>query len=205
MIAYLLSTMREDVEVETVSLDDLEKWMLSTPLAVQILDTIFAFIFYYRVLMKGTSMPSDIMYYFGIELNPESGKVIPDRLIFPLKVQHPLYRETFDSELLNQSSLMLLNSYFPHTLRGRFYPLFSSIKHGESFSTFCKLLIGCNGPTLLVIRDKKGYIFGGFASTRWQIDPNFTGWFITDCVVKVKISVSKLQLPMVWTTPTLYC
>ena len=180
MIAYLLSSMREDPSVEitaseAVPLDKLEKWMTSTPLAVQVLETIFAFIFFYLVLKKGTSMPSDLMTYFGIELDPESGKVIPSRLLFPLKVQHPIYPETFDSKLLEQSSLMLLNNYFPPTLRGRVYPLFSSSHHGESFSTFSKMLLGCNGPTLLLVKDKAGYIFGGFASAKWQIDPNFTG------------------------------
>lgn len=180
VVTYMLSTMQKNPNTdlspnETASLDDLEKWLIATPLAVQILETIFAFIFYYRVLMKGTSMPSDLMSYFGIELNPESGKVIPDRLILPLKIQHPLFRETFDSKLLDQSSLMLLNSHFPHTIRGRFYPLFSSAHHGESFSTFCKLLMGCAGPTLIVIRDKIGHVFGGFSSVKWQVDPNFTG------------------------------
>ena len=183
VITYMLSALRENPNAdmspsENASLDVLEKWLISTPLAVQILETIFAFIFYYRVLMKGTTMPSDLMSYFGIELNPESGKVIPDNLILPLKIQHPLFRETFDSKLLDQSSLMLLNSHFPHSLRGRFYPLFSSAHHGESFSTFCKLLIGCTGPTLIVIRDRKGHTFGGFASTSWHVDPNFTGWLI---------------------------
>lgn len=180
IISYLMSTMREDTGAdvspdEVVSPDKLEEWMVSTPLAVQILDTIFAFVFYYRIIIKGTTMPSDIMTYFGIELNPETGKVIPDRLILPLKSQHPLFRESFDSKLLDQSLLMFLNSYFPHSLRGRFFPLFSSSHHGESFSTFCKSLVGCSGPTLLVIRDKKGHVFGGFASTAWKNDPNFIG------------------------------
>lgn len=180
MIMYLLSSMREDASIEmtvdeVVSLDRLERWLTATPLAVQIFETIFAFVFYYRVIIKGTTMPSDIMSYFGIEMDPESGMVIPDRLLLPLKIQHPLFRESFDSELLDQSLLMLLNSYLPHTLRGRFYPLFSSIKHGESFSTFCKSLTGCEGPTLLVVRDNKGHMFGGFASAKWQIDPNFRG------------------------------
>ena len=120
-------------------------------------------------------MPSDLLNYFGIELDPETRKVIPDRLLFPLKTQHPLLRETFDSELLDQSSLMLINSYLPHTLRGNFFPLFSNLKHGESFSTFSKMLLGCKGPTVLLIRDKQGNVFGGFASTSWSIDPNFTG------------------------------
>lgn len=180
MITHLLAPMREDPSVEisadeAASLEKLERWMTTTPLAVQILETIFAFLFYYRVVIKGTSMPSDIMAYFGIEMDPESGKVVPDRLLLPLKIQHPLFRETFDSELLDQSLLMLLNSYFPHTFRGRFFPLFSSSKHGESFSTFCKSLLGCAGPTLLVVRDRKGHVFGGFASAKWKVDPNFIG------------------------------
>ena len=180
MVMHLLSSMRENPSVEitadeVVSLDGLERWMTATPLALQIVETTFAFIFYYRDIIKGKSMPSDIMSYFGIEIDPESNKVIPDRLLLPLKTQHPLFRETFDSELLDQSLLMLLNSYFPHTLRGRFYPLFSSIKHGESFSTFCKLLLGSEGPTLVVVRDREGCVFGGFASLQWQIDPKFRG------------------------------
>ena len=180
MVTYLMAPMREDPNAEigpneVVTLEALEKWMTATPLAVQILETTFAFIFYYRVIVKGTSMPSDIMAYFGIEIDPETGKVIPDRLLLPLKIKHPVFHETFDSDLLDQSMLMMLNSYFPHSLRGRFYPLFSSTKHGESFSTFCKALLGCAGPTLLVVRDRGGHIFGGFASSSWQIDPNFTG------------------------------
>lgn len=180
MLTHLLSSMREDPEreispEENVPLDKLERWMTATPLAVQILETIFAFIFYYHMLKKGTSMPSDLMNYFGIEMNPETGKVVPDRLLFPLKIQHPILRESFNSELLDQSSLIVLNSYLPHTLRGRLYPLFSNLRHGESFSTFSKMLLGCNGPTLLLVRDKEGHVFGGFASTSWHVDPNFTG------------------------------
>jgi hypothetical protein len=180
MIMHLISSMRVDPSSEiapdeVASLDHLERWLTATPLAVQIVETTFAFIFYYRVIIKGTAMPSDIMAYFGIEMDPESGRVIPDRLLLPLKTQHPLLRQSFDSVLLDQSMLMLLNSYLPHTLRGRFYPLFSSNQHGESFSTFCKSLLGCEGPTLIVVRDKEGHVFGGFASTKWQMDPNFRG------------------------------
>lgn len=174
-ITYLMSSLKTDSEGSTATVDEVEKWLTSTALAVQIIDTVFAFIFYHKFIVKGTTMPNDLLVYFGVELNPETGKVIPDRLLLPLKFQHPLFKQNFDSELLDQSSLMLLNSYFPHMIRGRFYPLFSSLLHGESFSTFCKLITGCNGPTLLVIRDKEGHTFGGFASAKWNFDPNFTG------------------------------
>lgn len=188
MITFLMHSLEEETIPEStslaseaaatsasVSVSSLEKWMTGTPLAVQILETIFAFLFYHQLIVKAKSVPSDLLLFFGVEINPETGRVVPDRLLLPLKVLHPIYRVIFESEIIDQSMLMLLNSYIPHSFRGRYYPLFSSLKHGESFSTFCKLLVGCAGPTLLVVRDKDGHIFGGFASTSWRFDPNFTG------------------------------
>ena len=179
MVSYIMNSLQECAAPasKTLSSEDLEMWLSRQPLAVQIFETIFAFIFYHQTILraKGTSMPSDLLTFFGIELHPESGDMVPDRLLLPIKIQHPIYRETFSSDLLDQSSLMVLNTFFPHNVRGRFYPLFSSLKHGESFSTFCKMLIGCSGPTLLVIRDKGGHVFGGFSSTKWHCGPNFIG------------------------------
>lgn len=31
------------------------------------------------------------------------------------------------------------------------------------------------GPTLLLIKDTKGHIFGGFASHGWEVKPQFQG------------------------------
>ena len=182
MLLFIFESLKDDSNPDTVfhnnttvSTSALERWLTTMPLVVQILETIFAFIFYHQLLVKGKSVPGDILAFFGVELYPDTGRVIPDHLLLPLKVQHPIYRVTMDSEILDHSSLMLLNSYMPHTIRGRYYPLFSSSKHGESFSTFCKVLIGCTGPTLILVKDKDGHVFGGFASTAWKFDPNFTG------------------------------
>ena len=181
MLLYLFESLKDDSSSEqnssdtTVSVSSFERWLTSTPLVVQIFETIFAFIFYYQLIAKGKAVPADILNFFGVELYPDTGRVVPDRLILPLKVQHPIFRVTMESEILDQSSLMVINSYMPHTIRGRYYPLFSSSKHGESFSTFCKVLVGCTGPTLIVVKDKDGHVFGGFGSTAWKFDPNFTG------------------------------
>ena len=184
MISYLIHLLEEKTNTSvaaetaasaaTLSADSLEKWMTATPLVVQILETVFALLFYHQLIVNERLVPYDLTI-FGVESNPETGQVVPDKLILPLTVQHPIYRVTFESEILDQNLLMLLNSYIPHGVRGRYYPLFSSLKHGESFSTFCKVLVGCASPTLLVVRDKDGHIFGGFASTSWRFDPNFTG------------------------------
>ena len=31
------------------------------------------------------------------------------------------------------------------------------------------------GPNIILIKDTKGYIFGGFASTCWTVGPQFSG------------------------------
>lgn len=31
------------------------------------------------------------------------------------------------------------------------------------------------GPTLLLIKDTKGHVFGGFASKGWEVKPQFQG------------------------------
>lgn len=54
------------------------------------------------------------------------------------------------------------------------YPLFSSNHHGESFSTLVGRIAN-KGPTLLVVRDTGGHVFGGFAAQSWNIGPSFYG------------------------------
>ncbi|XP_051883923.1 MTOR-associated protein MEAK7 isoform X3 [Pristis pectinata] len=52
--------------------------------------------------------------------------------------------------------------------------LFSSQAHGESFSRFSTQILH-KGPTLLIVKDSLGYIFGGFASCSWELKPQFQG------------------------------
>ncbi len=52
--------------------------------------------------------------------------------------------------------------------------LFFSTTHGESFSTLANH-VSSRGPCLIVLRDRGGYVFGGFASTGFQISPQFCG------------------------------
>ncbi|KAK1785044.1 hypothetical protein P4O66_018471, partial [Electrophorus voltai] len=48
------------------------------------------------------------------------------------------------------------------------------ILHGESFT---RLVGNCKsqGPSVLLVKDTKGHIFGGFASHSWEIKPPFQG------------------------------
>ncbi|XP_035769356.1 MTOR-associated protein MEAK7 [Neolamprologus brichardi] len=52
--------------------------------------------------------------------------------------------------------------------------VFSTQLHGESFTRMVAGLMK-QGPTLLLIRDTKGQVFGGFASHTWEVKPQFQG------------------------------
>ena len=174
-LRYLVSHLVESLKTSEKQ-PDLEAWLRSCSLAQRIFDVGFAFCFY-REALSSTPTPPDIKNYMGIETTSAGASTEP--FLVPQKVQHPLIQESFESSLLDQSSLMLLTSYLPFEVRGTLYPLFSSVHHGESFSTFCKQLVD-KGPTVVVVRDNGGHVFGGFAATSWQFNPQFTGsWTIS--------------------------
>lgn len=67
-----------------------------------------------------------------------------------------------------------LNSHLPFHLRTSWRPLFNSHVDGESFSKLAGSITK-QGPTLLIIWDKAGNVFGGFATESWRPNPKFVG------------------------------
>lgn len=65
-------------------------------------------------------------------------------------------------------------SGLPPALRQDWRLLFNSGKHGMSFSTFMGRL-GEASPTLLLVRDKGGAVFGGIAHEPWKKTGTFYG------------------------------
>ncbi|XP_078155140.1 TLD-domain containing nucleolar protein isoform X1 [Carex rostrata] len=53
--------------------------------------------------------------------------------------------------------------------------LYHSSIHGLSFNTFIGNISNGDGPTVLVIRDKEGYVYGGYASQPWEKHSDFYG------------------------------
>ncbi|OMO68491.1 TLDc [Corchorus olitorius] len=53
--------------------------------------------------------------------------------------------------------------------------LYHSALHGLSFNTFLGNISNDNGPTILIIKDREGYIFGGYASQALEKHSNFYG------------------------------
>ncbi|XP_075994352.1 MTOR-associated protein MEAK7 [Genypterus blacodes] len=76
--------------------------------------------------------------------------------------------------LLDLPTLMFLAPQLPDSHSAPWRLVFSTRLHGESFSRMVAGLIR-RGPTLLLIRDTKGHVFGGFASHAWEIKPQFQG------------------------------
>jgi len=79
----------------------------------------------------------------------------------------------------NKTSLTLLQVLFlnfqlPHEMRHLWRPLFNTDVHGESFSKFTGCILN-QGPTIIVIWDDQGNIFGGFATDSWKLGPKFFG------------------------------
>lgn len=90
--------------------------------------------------------------------------------------------------ILDIPLLMFLTSQLPSGNTAPWRLLFSTNVHGESFT---RLVGNCKsrGSTVLLVKDTKGHIFGGFASHSWEIKPQFQGkWHReshqtnTDCV-----------------------
>ncbi len=148
-----------------ISQSSLEEWLLKSEIAQKIVQLAFSFIFY----QESPSSSSVIVEFV------DTVKTNPHHLMVPLKTTHPLIREQFTTELLDYASLTLLSNFIPTEFRGKLFPLFSSFHHGESYSMLCKQLVGCQGPTLIVAKDTDGYVFGAFATEKWQFGPKFKG------------------------------
>ncbi|XP_044048266.1 MTOR-associated protein MEAK7 isoform X2 [Siniperca chuatsi] len=89
----------------------------------------------------------------------------------------PPCRETPWKELrclLDLLTLMFLAPQLPDSYSAPWRLVFSTRLHGESFT---RMVAGLTkrGPTLLLIKDTKGHVFGGFASHAWEVKPQFQG------------------------------
>ncbi|XP_077568069.1 MTOR-associated protein MEAK7 isoform X3 [Stigmatopora nigra] len=76
--------------------------------------------------------------------------------------------------LLDIPTLMFLAAQLPDRYSAPWRLVFSTLVHGESFTRMIAGLRKC-GPTLLLIKDTRGYVFGGFASISWEVKPEFQG------------------------------
>lgn len=72
------------------------------------------------------------------------------------------------------SQMLFINSNLPSDYRIKWRFLFSSQIHGESFSTLMGRIVD-QGPSVIIIEDTNGAVFGGFAANSWTYGPKFVG------------------------------
>ncbi|CAG8635835.1 1276_t:CDS:2, partial [Scutellospora calospora] len=79
------------------------------------------------------------------------------------------------SKLLSPTDYYILNNNLPNDCRiTKHELLYSSTRDGGSWNTFIKSLL-YQGSTYIIVKDKDGYIFGGFAYEDWEQKPKFYG------------------------------
>ncbi|XP_008562469.1 PREDICTED: TLD domain-containing protein 1-like [Galeopterus variegatus] len=76
--------------------------------------------------------------------------------------------------LLDVLSVIYLDSHLPREWQHRWRLLFSSELHGHSFSQLCGRITH-RGPCVALLEDHDGHVFGGFASSSWEVKPQFQG------------------------------
>lgn len=173
----LLDNLKGDIgDTAPVSADKVERWLRNCSLLLRMCDVIFT------ILLFGQNMTVDeIRRLLDVSMVVEDGEERnTENFLYPLKfppITHG-HNDNFSSLLLDRTLVMALNSYMPASVRGKLYPLFSSVKHGESFSAMCSRAIG-KGPTLVIVKDTNGYVFGVFAAVSWKFGPQFFGKVIT--------------------------
>ena len=177
LLKVLLDNVKGDIgDTTPVSADKVEQWLRNCSLLLRMYEIIFT------ILLFGQKMTLDeIRRSLDVSTVVEDGEERnTENFLYPLKLP-PIthgHNDNFSSLLLDRTLVMALNSYMPASVRGKLYPLFSSVKHGESFSAMCSRAIG-KGPTLVIVKDTNGYIFGAFAAVSWKFGPQFFGKVVT--------------------------
>eukprot|EP00039_Didymoeca_costata_P015800 m.273679 g.273679 ORF g.273679 m.273679 type:complete len:450 (-) comp16282_c7_seq1:145-1494(-) len=79
-----------------------------------------------------------------------------------------------ESSLLGAVGSTFLHGALPEPTRDQWTRIFHSKLHGGSFSAVRREILEA-GSTLMIIRDKGGAIFGGYAHENWKQNPDFYG------------------------------
>uniref|UniRef100_A0A5B7C149 Putative TLD domain-containing protein 1 n=1 Tax=Davidia involucrata TaxID=16924 RepID=A0A5B7C149_DAVIN len=116
-----------------------------------------------------TLLPS-VRKFLGCLLVPSEGR--PGS-----PVPHLLHLENIDSNLilLRKEYAWHIGGALSHQELDEWKLLYHSAFNGLSFNTFLGNILNDEGPTVLIIKDKEGYIYGGYASQPWERHADFYG------------------------------
>jgi len=145
LTASLLGELREKHASNALTQDDLEKWLLQCPLFAAIQTNVFR-------------------AAFGLDIPHDYKDILPAVSGAPAGLQSAM-------GVLEQ---IFVNHALPQELRSQWRLLFSNRVHGESFSKMVGTIVD-KGPTLVVVKDTDGHLFGGFAPENWHCNGTFYG------------------------------
>ncbi|XP_055372161.1 MTOR-associated protein MEAK7 [Condylostylus longicornis] len=147
---------------QKVTREDAERWLQQNPTFLRMLEEVFIHLYNYRA----TKSPQDEGVIMRVSPGEEKGPLLPFCEGLQYVPDYPAFTDI--------SQMLFINSNLPAQFRTKWRFLFSSQIHGESFSTLLGRIMD-QGPTVLIVEDSNGYIFGGFAPDSWSLSPNFVG------------------------------
>ena len=154
----------------------LEKWLSANSLIQRLFNAVFQGCFFSASTLASHDETDSAKAAMG-ELTDVASLDLNQPLlprILKQKAHGPSGEESAGESLLDATSVLFLNSHIPLKHRHLWRQLFSSVRDGESFARLTKEITG-RGPTIVIVEDTDGYVFGGFASASWETSPNFVG------------------------------
>lgn len=187
-VQRLAENLTSELSMETnISSKVLEKWLQRSTLLGQLLIFVFKYLYSVSPRDKGTgqiNVPNTDE--IDIQDSDRDRSLVPVCKGLDLIPSYP--------SLLDLNQLVFINAHLPQQYQLEWRFLFSSEIHGESFSTLIgnvSLLIYFGfkeftmskvigrivnqGPSVLILEDQNGYMFGGFAPANWSLGPKFFG------------------------------
>ncbi|XP_066157482.1 MTOR-associated protein MEAK7 isoform X2 [Euwallacea fornicatus] len=167
----LAESLTKDLATESpISRRLLETWLQGSTVLGQLL--LFVFMHLYNISHKDKSTSL-------VNANPESDQSTTDSVDGVKERSLVPYCRGLDlipsyPSILDLNQIVFINAHLPQQYQLEWRFLFSSEIHGESFSTLIGRIVN-QGPSVLILEDRSGYIFGGFAPANWTLGPNFFG------------------------------
>lgn len=115
-------------------------------------------------------LPSVRKFLGSLLIPPDAGRLgsqVP-QLVHGDNINHDLI-------LLREEYAWHIGGALPHHELVEWKLLYHSAINGMSFNTFLGSTSNGEGPTILIIKDKDGYIYGGYASQPWERHGDFYG------------------------------
>uniref|UniRef100_A0A1Q3F8M4 MTOR-associated protein MEAK7 n=1 Tax=Culex tarsalis TaxID=7177 RepID=A0A1Q3F8M4_CULTA len=161
---------------QKVTRADAERWLGKNPIFLKMLEHVFSHLYNYRN-MKNSSDEKRKDADADESKASKRKEHIPQQEIV-LHTMLPLceglqYMPDYPA-FTDLSQMLFVNANLPTAQQNKWRFLFSSQIHGESFSTLLGRIVD-QGPTVIIVEDSNGYIFGGYATDSWALGPNYLG------------------------------